>query len=122
MPGATIADAVAAGYALNLPLRVVPGGAGSAPPPLVSLDGEAVRIEAVKLADDESGDIIVRMYESLGGRAATRLSTSFPALRAEVTDLLERPLGESITMDNKGGIPLRLRPFQILTVRLARQR
>ena len=44
VPGASISDAVAAGYALNLPLRVTAGGSGPAPEPLVSLDGTAARI------------------------------------------------------------------------------
>src|SRR5205823_3390910 len=37
LPGATIADAVAEGYAVNLPLRV---GTGGVFPPLVTLDGD----------------------------------------------------------------------------------
>jgi alpha-mannosidase len=120
VPGASIGDAVAAGYALNLPLRVVPGGPGPAPAPLVVLDGEAARIEAVKLADDGSGDVVVRVYESLGGRAVTRLHASFPVRRAELTDLLERPLDQPLDLAADGSVPLTLRPFQILTIRLAR--
>ena len=120
LPGATIADAVAGGYALNLPLRVVAGGS-SAAAPLVTADGEGVAIEAVKLADDRSGDVVVRLYECLGGRAVTRLRAAFPVSGARVTDLLERPLDDSaLTVDADGTIQLSLRPFQVLTVRLAR--
>ena len=126
LPGATIADAVAEGYAVNLPLRV---GTGGVFPPLVTLDGDggaragadAATIEAVKLADDGSGDVVVRLYESLGGRADTRLRTGFPLGRAEVTDLLERPqAGGALPVGPDGTVPLTLRPFQILTVRLTR--
>ncbi len=118
LPGATVADAVAGGYALNLPLRVAAGG-GSGADPLVSVEGDAAVIEAVKLADDRSGDVVVRLYESLGGRASTRLRASFPLAGAEVTDLLERPLGgEPIAPSSDGCIPLTLRPFQVLTLRL----
>ncbi|WP_240197591.1 glycosyl hydrolase-related protein, partial [Nonomuraea lactucae] len=112
---------VAAGYALNLPLRVVPGGTGAAPAPLVGLDGSAARIEAVKLADDGSGDVIVRVYESLGGRADTRLRASFPVTSARVDDLLERSLDQRLRLDGDGAVPITLRPFQVLTVRLARR-
>jgi alpha-mannosidase len=119
VPGAAIEDAVAAGYALNLPLSVVPGGPGPVPAPLAALDGTAARIEAVKLADDGSGDVVVRVYESLGGRAATRLRTSFPVRRAELTDLLERPLEQPLDLAEDGSVPLALRPFQVLTIRLA---
>ncbi|MFD0745365.1 glycosyl hydrolase-related protein [Phytohabitans flavus] len=92
MPGATVADAVAEGYALNLPLRVTGDGPASAavPPPLVSCDSAAVVVEAVKLADDRSGDVVVRLYESLGGRAEAVLRTGFPLVTAAVVDLLER--------------------------------
>ena len=65
-----------------------------APTPLVATDGAAVVIEAVKLADDGSGDAVVRLYESLGGRAATRLRPAFAVAEARTTHLLERPLPE----------------------------
>jgi alpha-mannosidase len=119
LPGATVAGAVAGGYALNLPLRVAAGGSGPAPAPLVSVEGDAASVESVKLADDRSGDVVVRVYESLGGRAATRVRTSFPVAGVEVTDLLERPLSDqAITLAGDGSVPIELRPFQVLTLRL----
>ncbi|MEV5430485.1 glycoside hydrolase family 38 C-terminal domain-containing protein [Streptomyces sp. NPDC052701] len=117
LPGATVGDAVAEGYALNLPLRVA--DAAGAPEPVVSVTGEGVTVEAVKLADDASGDVVVRLYESRGGRAAGVLHAGFPLAGAQVTDLLERPLHDAGT-DGAGGVPLALRPFQILTLRLRR--
>jgi len=118
LPGATVADAVAGGYALNLPLRVT-AGAGPATAPLAAVDGDAVSIEAVKLADDRSGDVVVRLYESLGGRARTHLRAAFPIAAVEVTDLLERPLpGEPAEVAADGTVPVELRPFQVLTLRL----
>lgn len=121
LPGAGIAEAVAEGYALNLPLRVTGGGEREPAAPLVAVDGTAAAVESVKLADDRSGDIVVRVYESLGGRAAPRLLPGFPVAAAEVTDLLERPLPDgTLEVDADGGIALCLRPFQILTVRLRR--
>ena len=120
VPGASVADAVAHGYALNLPLRVTSGSAAVALP-LVTLSGEAAAIEAVKLADDRSGDVVVRLYESLGGRARTTLRASFPIASAEVTDLLERPSADApVEVAPDGGVPLTLRPFQVLTLRLRR--
>ncbi|WP_197363194.1 alpha-mannosidase, partial [Streptomyces clavuligerus] len=119
LPGATVADAVAEGYALNLPLRVAP--AGDPGEPVVSSGHPAVTVEAVKLADDGSGDVVVRLYESLGGRAGTVLRTGFPVASAVVTDLLERPLGEEPpALAEGGGVRVALRPFQILTLRLSR--
>jgi len=116
LPGASIEDAVAEGYALNLPLRVA--DAAGAPEPVVSVDGDGITVEAVKLADDGSGDVVVRLYESRGGRAQGLLRTGFPLTGAEVTDLLERPLETADVTD--GTVPVALRPFQILTLRLRR--
>ncbi|MFI1393664.1 alpha-mannosidase [Streptomyces sp. NPDC020681] len=118
LPGATVEDAVAEGYALNLPLRVAP--AAGAVAPLVTSDDPAVTVEAVKLADDRSGDVVVRLYESHGGQARATLRTGFALAGAEITDLLERPLaGEPVAVDGDS-IALTLRPFQILTLRLKR--
>lgn len=122
LPGASVADAVEGGYALNLPLRVVEGTATVAEPsgPLATLDGRGAAIEAVKLADDRSGDVVVRLYESLGGRAQTTLRPGFAVAQAQVTDLLERPMADEqpIVPDADGGIAVNLRPFQVLTLRL----
>jgi alpha-mannosidase len=121
LPGAGTADAVEHGYAFNLPLRVMSAIPDAAPPPLVTTDGDALVIEAVKLADDRSGDVVVRLYESLGGRARTRLCLGFPVARAVVTDLLERPSSDVVmTPDDDGNLALELRPFQVLTLRLTR--
>ena len=60
--------------------------------PLVQLDNEAVVIEAVKAADDRSGDVVLRCYESHGGRATATLRFGFPVRSAAVTDLLEKAL------------------------------
>ncbi|MDX2921605.1 MULTISPECIES: alpha-mannosidase [Streptomyces] len=112
-PGAEVTDAVREGLALNLPLR-----AAVAPvvPALVSTGHPAVTVESVKLAEDRSGDVIVRLYESAGGRARTLLRVAFPVTEARITDLLERPLHPAET--DEDGLVLALRPFQILTVRL----
>ncbi|MFD5517848.1 alpha-mannosidase [Streptomyces sp. NPDC127066] len=108
LPGAGVGDAVAEGLALNLPLRQA---AAPATEPLVSVTGPAVTVESVKLAEDRSGDVVVRLYESRGGRARAKVTAGFPVSRAEVTDLLERPLREAPP-------EIELRPFQILTLRL----
>ncbi|WP_062206526.1 glycoside hydrolase family 38 C-terminal domain-containing protein [Streptomyces sp. NBRC 109706] len=111
--GASLGDAIREGYHFNLPERRVPGDRPVAP--LVSLDNEAVVIEAVKLADDGSGDLVIRLFESLGGRATARLGTDFAVADAAVTDLLERPLADEPAPDLAR---LTLRPFEIRTLRL----
>ncbi|MFJ9910269.1 alpha-mannosidase [Actinacidiphila glaucinigra] len=113
-PGATVGDAVAEGLALNLPLR----RAGSLPPlrPLLRVGHPGITVESVKLSDDRSGDVVVRLYESRGDRASGTLTTGFPLAGARVTDLLERPLEDAGREGDT--VALALRPFQILTLRL----
>jgi len=120
VPGAQIGDAVREGYLINLPERQVRGVAAVAP--LVAVDSEAVVVEAVKLADDGSGDVVVRLYESRGGRAGARLTAGFGVTAAVGTDLLERPLGEGgpLAVTDGGAVDLSFRPFEIRTVRLSR--
>ncbi|GAB3152065.1 glycoside hydrolase family 38 C-terminal domain-containing protein [Microbacterium neimengense] len=121
VPDASVADAVTAGYDLNLPLRWRAGGRGVEP--VVQVDGDrTVRIEAVKLADDGSGDVVVRLYESegTGGRAALH---SPDAGRLIEVGLLEEPLEEipfrrDPVLDEDGTVTLR--PFQLVTLRLLR--
>ncbi|MEV1176552.1 glycoside hydrolase family 38 C-terminal domain-containing protein [Nonomuraea sp. NPDC049784] len=113
VPGATIGDAVREGYFINLPERHVSGAASAEVEPLITVDDDAVVVTAVKLADDGSGDVIVRFHESRGGRAGVTLAPGFPVAEVVATDLLERPTGE-------GALSLSLRPFELVTLRLKR--
>lgn len=117
VPGAGVADAVREGYRINQPERRVPGGADVAP--LVGVGDPAVVLSAVKLADDGSGDVVVRLYESWGGRVATRLSAGFALAGARRCDLLERPREEEVRVEGDE-VLVELRPFQLLTLRLTR--
>ena len=121
--GASIPDAVSEGYRLNLPLRTVTG-VGTAPiEPLFTVDNPAVVIEAVKLAEDGSGDVIVRLYEAHGSRSRTHVIRSFDASEACETDLLERPVPPAaiVAADNTE-LTVELRPFQLVTLRFGRSR
>ncbi|MFD3564768.1 alpha-mannosidase [Streptomyces sp. NPDC058686] len=112
LAGAGVEEAVAGGYALNLPLRPAPAEAA----PLVALDTTDVVVESVKLADDRSGDVVVRLYEACGGAVRARLTAGFPLAGAQDCDLLEQPERE-LTPDDRS-IELTFRPFQIRTLRL----
>ncbi|MFJ7199034.1 MULTISPECIES: alpha-mannosidase [unclassified Streptomyces] len=116
LPGATIGDAVREGWHFSLPERRVPGSAEVTP--LVSVDDDAVVVTAVKLADDGSGDVVVRLHEAHGGRASARLTAGFALAGASVTDLLERPLADETAEVEGDAVRLVLRPFQIVTLRL----
>ncbi|WP_104044662.1 alpha-mannosidase [Arthrobacter sp. ZGTC412] len=117
-PGAAIADAVQEGYRTNLAPRLVTGA--SPVEPLFSLSNPAVVIEAVKLAEDGSGDVIVRLYESLGQRSAGMLTANFPVQRVSTVDLLERAVEAAGVDAGPDGAELLLRPFQLVTLRFVR--
>ncbi|MFI6348485.1 alpha-mannosidase [Streptomyces sp. NPDC050560] len=122
LPGAGIGDAVREGYRINLPVRELPGSGEVAP--LVTVDDEAVVVTAVKLADDGSGDVVVRFHEAHGARARATLEAGFPLAAAVATDLLERPLdeGADTARPHRDGdaVTVPLRPFQLVTLRLKR--
>lgn len=116
--GADETRATELGYALNVPVRPAHGrGVG----PLVTSSDPRVLISAVKLADDRSGDLIVRVYESAGGRASSEVHIALPGVSSvTATDLLERPtspVSHSPT-DEGASMTLNLRPFQVHTLRI----
>ncbi|WP_067440301.1 alpha-mannosidase [Nocardioides jensenii] len=117
VPGAGVAEAAAAGYALNLPVR---RAHGAPVPPLVTVTGGTAYVECLKLAEDRSGDVIVRLYEPLGARTDVRLTPAFEVAQVGEVDLLERPL-ERDGLTGTDPVTLTLRPFQIVTLRLARR-
>jgi alpha-mannosidase len=112
VPGAGTLAAAAAGYAINLPTRETSGSPVEA---LITVDGDAF-VEAVKLAEDGSGDVVVRIYEPQGARTTAGVVPHFATTGAREVDLLERP----IDADAWDGERLRLRPFQIVTLRFGR--
>ncbi|MGG5173822.1 alpha-mannosidase [Pseudarthrobacter sp. J1763] len=117
-PGAGIAEAVEEGYRTNLVPRVLTGGREIEP--LFTVYNQAVVVEAIKLAEDGSGDVIVRLYESLGERSSGVLTANFPAAAAATVDLLERPIAVPGVNCGKDSVELTLRPFQLVTLRFSR--
>jgi alpha-mannosidase len=118
----TVLEALDSGYRLNLPVRTVPGGGPVTP--LITVSAPEVVVEAVKLAEDRSGDLVVRLYEARGGRARARIEVSGPAGRAWTTDLLERPPADPVvqtgTWAAAEAIDIAFRPFEIVTLRIRR--
>jgi alpha-mannosidase len=114
--GADLGAAIQAGYRMNLPRRTL-RGAGPVAPEVVA-DDPAVVIEAVKLADDRSGDLIVRLYESRGARAQAIVSVRTRGAAVE-TDLLEAPRPDGRSFKANGPVVVELRPFEIVTLRFA---
>ncbi len=111
------------GYRLNHPVRaVIDGAAASIAEPLVRVDRDAVVVEAVKAAEDGSGDVIVRCYESHGGRVDAVLTFDRPVAAVRLTDFLEEdpppaPQPRMEVVDDRT-TRISLRPFQIATLRV----
>jgi len=104
------------GYDLNVPPVTVRGDGGTVS--LFRVDEPGIVIDTVKPAEDGSGDLIVRLYESLRGRTVATLHVP-PAFRlAQQSDMLETPQ-RKLTVRG-GAVTMEFRPFEIKTVRLTR--
>uniref|UniRef100_UPI00274134BB glycoside hydrolase family 38 C-terminal domain-containing protein n=1 Tax=Actinoplanes sp. RD1 TaxID=3064538 RepID=UPI00274134BB len=112
-----VIEAAAAGYRVNLPARTLQDAAHSVEP-VVTVSAPSVFVEAVKLAEDRSGDLIVRLYEAAGARTRTTVRPNFEHTAARTTDLLERDLDRQ-PWNSRDSIELELRPFEIVTVRIS---
>ena len=107
-------DLVREGYDLNVPVITAPGSAGEGS--LFSLDAANIIIDTVKPAEDGSGDIVVRMYESKRAATTCKFNTTLPVKSAVETNMLEE---EQAKLDmNAGVIPLQFRAFEVKTIRL----
>ncbi|WP_434922687.1 alpha-mannosidase [Glutamicibacter sp. PAEs-4] len=115
--GADVATATAAGALLNSAERIIDGAQGV--DPLVTVSGEGLVVSSVKLAADRSGDLVVRVYESLGRRASGSLRVNAQISQASTVSLLEDELGgQRIELAN-GAVPLKLGAFEVRTLRFA---
>lgn len=111
--GADAEIATAEGIRLNAPTTLVRGA--NEVDPLVSVTGTGIIVSSVKLADDRSGDVIVRVYESLGRRTTGELSIGFEHSGIREVSLIEDDLENART-----GTALALKPFEVRTLRITR--
>ncbi len=109
-----ITEAVEEGWRLAHPVRPVPA---AAVPALVTSSDPDVVVDAVKLAFDGSGDVVVRIHNAAEGRRSAVLSFGFPAGPVRRTDLRERPLGDP-ALDPAA--PIVLPAFRFATLRVSR--
>jgi len=105
------------GYELNVPPVVLAGQAGGHKS-YFQVDDAGVVLETVKPAEDGSGDIILRLYESKNADCRARVRWNLSPSAVESTNLLEERLE---TLDGSaGGVDLHFRPFEVKTLRLVR--
>ena len=116
--GSGLHDVLREADALNNPLRLVGAGdAASLPAPAISVEHAGVDVSAVKRADDGSGDLIVRLAEVCGARVQVPVRTTGRVTAAHACNLLEEPHRALDVAD--GFVNLTLRPFELMTLRLA---
>lgn len=118
--GKSVKDTIAQGYRLNVPTRAFKGA--NTVEPLVTTDSDSVLVEAVKLAEDQSGDLIVRLYESLGitEKARIKLNHAWKSVREVGLVEVENPnVVKAVTAmsQSQGTVDLKLHGFQVVTLR-----
>ena len=79
-------------------------------------DRHGVEIDAIKLADDGSGDLVVRLHEACGDRRHVMVRADRRIVAASRCNLLEEPTSGLEVGD--GVAVLTLRPFELVTLRL----
>ncbi|KAF3762408.1 family 38 glycoside hydrolase [Cryphonectria parasitica EP155] len=131
---------VRAGYEFNSPIKLVrkphhyqPATAALSHDSPVKLVGDhAVILDCVKRGEDDEdvsvGDlpvrkgkcVIVRMYESLGGRARTAIGTKWNVKKVTKVNILEDEVPDEAELqkNDEGNYPVTLRPFEVATFRL----
>jgi len=101
------------------PPRIVKGTPRVSSPPIV-WESSGSLVSALKLADDGSNDLIVRLWETRGGRTSGRLTMTEPAVEIMDCDALETPLSGAPAVGSGTDLVIDLRPFQIRTLRVRR--
>ena len=106
------------GYDLNVPAAVLPGAREDGS--LLTIGAENVILEALKPAEDGSGDYILRMYETMRTATDTELTLNLPCSSVSACNMLEED-GEDVAVEKKGesaSVKLSFRPFEIKTLRV----
>lgn len=102
-------------YELNYPVSLVSGGRLGVQS-LLSVSQPNVIAETVKLAEDGSGDWIVRLYESKGASITCELCFGLSVKAAYDANMLEEKNTELLCEEDK--VLLQFRPFEVKTIRL----
>jgi alpha-mannosidase len=114
--GPQLGGVVPEAAAFNQPFQVFRTSAEAQASSFFQVDNPAVVLDTIKKAED-SGDIIVRLYESHGAHQKAALTTSLPMKKATKVNLLETE--EKAMRASKNKVPLELRPFEVVSLKLA---
>ena len=109
----TESDVVREAYQLNCPPMSMQGVAGEKS--FFTISEENVIVETVKIAEDSSGDLIVRLYECMNSFTNCELIFGFPVQEVYKTDMLENTQEKLAVEEN--GITLAMKAFEVVTLR-----
>ena len=131
---------VRAGYNFNQPVKLHPSGIGenklddAFKSISIVAPSDSLILDAVKRGEDDEdvsrGDlpkragksVIVRTYESLGGKARGKIASKLPVKSVWKTNVLEDDVEElqAVNTDSSGvvSVDIELRPFEVATFRL----
>lgn len=106
-------DVVRQGYELN----VKPGLSEGSVPKIsaVQIEQENIILDTMKLAQDRSGDVILRLYESKKAAVTAKIRCSL-GQKAYLCDMMENELEEIPVRD--GEMEISFRAFEIRTIRI----
>jgi alpha-mannosidase len=109
------------GYELNIPVSIAKGEAEEKS--LFEISDHSIILETVKLAEDESDDLILRLYETINSHCDCVFKVNIPIKQAAQTNMLEDIQNiKLLSRSEKGGVKMKLsfHPFEIKTLRLVR--
>lgn len=102
-------------YCVNVPLQITDGNCASFS--AFRLDAPNVFIDTVKPAEDGSGDLIVRLYESKRADTECRLSVQIPHHKIWRCDMLENPLCP-VDIEDQNTVLMHFHTFEVKTLRI----
>lgn len=107
-------DVVREGYELNSPVVIKNGYMEEKS--YLNVSEKNVIVDTIKMAEDDSGDIIIRLYECMNTETKVSLSLGFDIKAAYVTDMLENVEHELEIENNK--IDIKFHGFEVKTIRV----
>ena len=112
--GLSECDVVKQAYELNCLPLVIKGYTNDCA--MLSVSAENVVVDTVKQAEDGSGDVIVRMYESGNSFTRCRIGFGFDVDKVYITNMLEEPEKEIVF--DKNAVDVELKTFEVLTLKI----
>ena len=107
-------DVVRESYQMNCPPMVIRGEKEEKN--LFTISPQNAMIETVKSAEDGSGELVIRLYETMNSGTNCRLDFGFPVKEVYRCDMLENPKEELAVTENSITFPIKA--FEVLTLRI----